>query len=205
MRPSRTYSRDRQLRRHHRRSAARARRAARARGAPSARTSRPSSIDLARRSATSPPIARSERRLPRAVRPDQRTHSPALDRERDAVDDLACRRAVPRRRRSAIDVIVLDVSQDDREERRAEERGDDADRQLGRRDDRAREHVGEHEEARADEQRQRHDRAVARRDEQPDRVRDDDPDEADQPADRDGGRGADRRGDDDDQPHAPRR
>ena len=57
-----------------------------------------------------------------------------------------------------------------------------------------------HEEAAADEQRERQHDPVARAEREPDRVRDDDPDEADQPADRDGGRRADRREDDDREP-----
>src|SRR5581483_10854394 len=74
-------------------------------------------------------------------------------------------------------------TEDDREERRAEEGGDYADRQLRRREDGPRDDIRQDEEARAGEQRERYDRAVARRHEQPDRVRDDDPDECDQPAD----------------------
>ena len=83
------------------------------------------------------------------------------------------------------------------EERGAEERRHDADRQLGRRHDRAGEDVGQHEEPAADEQRERHDQPVARAADEPDRVRDDDPDEADQAADRDRRRRSDRREHDD--------
>ena len=56
------------------------------------------------------------------------------------------------------------------------------------------------EEPRADDERQRQETAVRGAGDESDRVRDDDPDEGDQPADRDGRRRADRRGDDEREP-----
>ena len=86
------------------------------------------------------------RRLPSAVRADER---------RPAAGFRAAARAhAPRRpARTAPTVARLDHrtgprgAENDGEERRAEERGDDADRQLGRREERPRKHVREDEEA----------------------------------------------------------
>ena len=145
---------------------------------------------------------RAQRRgLPRAVRPDQRRPASRFRAQREPAHGRD--RPEPHPEVARLDHRpLLERAQDDGEERRAEERGDDADRQLGRREDGARDDVREHEEARAGEQRERDDRAVARRDEEPDRVRDDDPDERDQAAHRHG-RGRPERGRDDDrQPRA---
>ena len=88
------------------------------------------------------------------------------------------------------------------EERRAEERGDDPERDLGRRERGARDDVREDEERRPRDDGEREQRAVAAPHEQADRVRDDDPDERDEPADRDRRRGPDRRRRHEQQPRA---
>ncbi len=91
--------------------------------------------------------------------------------------------------------------QDESEERRAEERGHHAERDLRRRERRPRDHVREHEEPRAHDDGQRDQRAVPDSGEEPDRVRDDDPDEADEPGDGDRRGSPERRRDDEREPH----
>ena len=143
-----------------------------------------------------------ERRLPRAVRADEREPLAVGDVRIDAIDD----RPTAELDRDAAQLDHACASsrraQDEREERRAEEGGHDAERDLPRSDRRARDDVREDEEARADDHRERDQRAVADPGEQSDRVRDDDPDEADEPGDRDRGRRPERRGDDEREPDA---
>ena len=143
--------------------------------------------------------------LPAPFGPISATHSPRSTENETPSTTLRLAeldRHLVQPKRGHTEAIRLRGAEHDGEERRAEERGDDADRQLARRERRSGDHVGEHEEAGADEHRERQEQPVARADDEPDRVRDDDPDEPDQPADRDRGRRADGRADDDHEPHA---
>src|SRR3954467_1045417 len=116
---------------------------------------------------TSDAIVRSSVVLPAPFGPITATHSPG-----STAADTPCSTSVPpsdtHNRSNATALIPRLRSQSaparpehDREERRAEERRHDPDRQLGRRDDRACEHVGEDEEPRSDQDRQRQQEAVA--------------------------------------------
>ncbi len=90
----------------------------------------------ARSQGTSPASARSRLVLPAPLGPISASHSPGSTRQADAVD----RAGAPERdahgarpRRAALTAHPAAATQDDGEERRAEERGDDAERELGRR------------------------------------------------------------------------
>ena len=143
---------------------------------------------VAARRRTRPASEPQQRRLAGAVRADDRHPLAVGDREVDAAQDSAGRRASTRAP-AELD-HRLRRPQDEDEERRAEERRDDADGDLGRRGHGAGDQVGEHEERPAEEERQREDHPVAGADEQPHGVGHDDADEGDEARDRHRGRGA---------------
>ena len=146
-----------------------------------------------------------QRRLAGAVRPDQRDPLALGDLEVDVVDDdLAAEphghaadvdgahRAPPREVRRTIakngaptNAVTMPIGSSAGSERRA-------------RDD-----VGEDEKTGTDDRREGQQPSEARPDHEPHRVRDDDPDEADQPAHRNGRCGADRRREDEHEADAP--
>ena len=131
--------------------------------------------------------------MPGAVGPDQADPLAGAHPQVDASQHLATRR-----RRSRMPVASTsmprcahssypdaEAAQQHEEDRRADDRGDDADGDLARD---ARDEVGEDEERGAEERRERQDEARVRPDEQAHDVRHDEPDEADEPCQRHGRR-----------------
>ena len=119
--------------------------------------------------------------MPAPFGPISATHSPAST----VADTSSTTGRPPRRTVTPSGAIALtrgsQGAQHEREERSADQRGDDTDRHLRRRQGGARDHVREDQEPGTDHEGQRQKAAVRRSGQHPDGVRDDDPDECDQP------------------------